>query len=522
MRKIDDFGQKIGGAKKDIFAMLLEMTEDEQHRNAKKDVLWKRPDYKKLEESGIPRIVLFWRNEMRKALAPRPEKGYASQYIQFCKYFSEDVGQCTCETDIDRFYDTKIYFYLKKEGNMWSYAKPEYKTFFNGNKILKYKSEYKRQYEFNHSHFMTSQKELEEKKYHIICFTLDNMEVVKEKDNRYRHRINDGNVYTFWDTVDLSRLEEGCLVTKNHQKECICKTKAEAENYIRNRIEQTKTSKQMFLPPHLTDIRRTGSSYQTYRFTDGNVLLSVYGLRGGEFGNYTTAKDRIGSINMAYDAFEDLHKVLGISAKDISLGGNLSIAFGARGRGGSALAHYEIDRNVINITRFRGAGSLAHEWGHALDVYIGKKYGGSFVTDRENPPTFVEDLVHSFNYQNGKKTNFLKNSEYFDKKCKKSGNGYWASNREMFARAFACYVKDKLGDRRSDYLVGHADCANIDGLAAYPTGEERKMINEKFDGFFKELSKMEFFSTDKPKKEEIKTTEKVQIFAGQNGQMRFF
>lgn len=49
---------------------------------------------------------------------------------------------------------------------------------------------------------------------------------------------------------------------------------------------------------------------------------------------------------------------------------NLAIAFGARGSG-AALAHYEPERNVINLTKMKGAGCLAHEWGHALDNKIG-------------------------------------------------------------------------------------------------------------------------------------------------------
>ena len=43
------------------------------------------------------------------------------------------------------------------------------------------------------------------------------------------------------------------------------------------------------------------------------------------------------------------------------------------------------------------------------------------------------------------------------KECEKDG-GYWESNTEMTARAFACYVKDRL-PYASDYLAGHADCA---------------------------------------------------------------
>lgn len=52
----------------------------------------------------------------------------------------------------------------------------------------------------------------------------------------------------------------------------------------------------------------------------------------------------------------------------------LAIAFGSRGRG-KALAHYEPGRVVINLTKMKGAGSLAHEWGHAFDDYLGMKVG---------------------------------------------------------------------------------------------------------------------------------------------------
>ncbi|WP_182101968.1 LPD1 domain-containing protein [Niallia taxi] len=47
------------------------------------------------------------------------------------------------------------------------------------------------------------------------------------------------------------------------------------------------------------------------------------------------------------------------------------MAYGARGRGGQALAHYEAISRVINMTKNKGSlGVLAHEWWHALDHYI--------------------------------------------------------------------------------------------------------------------------------------------------------
>jgi hypothetical protein len=66
------------------------------------------------------------------------------------------------------------------------------------------------------------------------------------------------------------------------------------------------------------------------------------------------------------EALVDLADILGIKPEDISLGGQLGLAIGARGTGNS-LAHYEPDLRVINLTRAGGVGSLAHEWGHALD-----------------------------------------------------------------------------------------------------------------------------------------------------------
>ena len=72
----------------------------------------------------------------------------------------------------------------------------------------------------------------------------------------------------------------------------------------------------------------------------------------------------------------------------------------------------------------------------------------------------------------------------------------------MTARAFACYVKDRLS-YRSDYLVGHADCAvtfvagkdgNMEILKAFPEGEERKAINAAFDEVMEALGQEEIFT----------------------------
>lgn len=112
---------------------------------------------------------------------------------------------------------------------------------------------------------------------------------------------------------------------------------------------------------------RTGAESVTY--DNSTKLLNDFGLRGVEYGNWMDDESSRNHTQRAGEAFHDLATVLGIDKKAISLNGRLSLAFGARGKG-NALAHYEPGRKVINMTKLKGGGSLAHEWGHALDNII--------------------------------------------------------------------------------------------------------------------------------------------------------
>lgn len=75
---------------------------------------------------------------------------------------------------------------------------------------------------------------------------------------------------------------------------------------------------------------------------------------------------RAGHVAAAVAAFDDLRDVLRMPRHAIALGGTLGLSFGARGSDRFA-AHYEPTHRVVNLTRTHGAGSLAHEWLHALD-----------------------------------------------------------------------------------------------------------------------------------------------------------
>ncbi len=155
------------------------------------------------------------------------------------------------------------------------------------------------------------------------------------------------------------------------------KSDAEAKAYlVRNAVEilETKTGFGEEILPRPEKVFRSGAERRK-----GDVKpedFSIFGFRGVEFGNWNNQDERQEVMNHAYDGLLDLADILKVPARALSLNGELALAFGARGQGLSgARAHYESDYGVINLTKMKGAGSLAHEWFHALDHYFARQDG---------------------------------------------------------------------------------------------------------------------------------------------------
>lgn len=117
------------------------------------------------------------------------------------------------------------------------------------------------------------------------------------------------------------------------------------------------------------------------RAADENVtsdrLMHEFGFRGVNFGRqgWINQNERQAYLNHAYDSLLDLAELLNVPPTALSLNGMLGIAFGAQGRGGQNAAHFVPGVNEINLTKTKGAGTLAHEWGHALDHYFAGQAG---------------------------------------------------------------------------------------------------------------------------------------------------
>lgn len=257
---------------------------------------------------------------------------------------------------------------------------------------------------------------------------------------------------------------------------------------------------------------RVGEDYRAGRDITPKELEDTFGLRALQFGNSTLASQREAQarVNEAYDALMDLSKITDLPPKAIGLNGSLALAFGARGRGGrrAAMAHYEPDLAVVNLTRRSGAGSLAHEWFHAFDNFLKKQaaageaptpddlkslsgiaskpyISASYKADGAREEVFaafkksLDDLSGSV---------FLERAENLDNFQGRDGDkAYWSSNVELTARMFEAYCvlnMEKKGEENA-YLANiiFPEDDNPNNPSAIPSKAE---MEEK--GFYQNMA----------------------------------
>ena len=127
--------------------------------------------------------------------------------------------------------------------------------------------------------------------------------------------------------------------------------------------------KRLIPSPRFTKLARTGPARRAGPVTEA-YLAETFGLRAIEYGNWVKDADRQAMLDLAFDSLSDMAAALDVPTEAMGFHGQLALALGARGRGGNAAAHYEPGRRVINLTKTMGAGTLAHEWSHALDHWL--------------------------------------------------------------------------------------------------------------------------------------------------------
>lgn len=600
--KIQDFGKKIGGARKDIWAVrglmvddLSEMNLAEKYKYATKNNVFKKPDFQEMVDNGLPVRVAYFIKTVRDALPSKPvftqaeanDDALAEEkikgYVQFISDFKEALMNVHTEDEVLSFYDDVVKDVFVTNTSRYSVEPTEKCHGCLTNKLL-HACQVSRfglvdfDRKIKKKQFCYSEHDKKVDGFTILKFD-ESCSFEKDRDRTVLKRSLGYSSYFYYprgDFADESQwvkdtyfvLYKSSIVANNLSMEQAKETVERMADLKVATVKATepekKKRKSKFVPVQLEHIQRTGPSFgiDENNLADGDMYLNTFGFAGGEFGNWMSEKDRQASLNFGYDALMDLADALEIEPSDISFDGELSIAFGSRGRAG-AVAHYEPLRQVINLTKMKGAGSLAHEWGHALDNILSKKIRGSgidtWLTDCKSKDglssinelmdtikyrpaneeerkekwkdmcDFYEEifyrnfsegmderhknavldkfgdeistLLHAKSYDANKtdklisdisnyykdiakrdlhksikegivddmktfieyynkplsevvclkqKTDFYRDSIKFDSIYGKEARGYWQSDKELFARAFACYVNDKLS-YKSDY-----------------------------------------------------------------------
>lgn len=181
-------------------------------------------------------------------------------------------------------------------------------------------------------------------------------------------------------------------------------------------------------------------------------VMNNFRLKGIEFGRWVNTMERHDLFCSGVIALEDLSEVLGY--KNLGFDHHVGLSFGGRGRGGAALAHFEPGTMMINLTKTKGANSLAHEYGHALDYFLGMRLdvnvyspalsGGRIVGKADYPGNkgpyrrLMGKVIEAI----------LSTPSYGTWRAETSNPEYICNHTEMFARCFEQWVAACLYEKK--------------------------------------------------------------------------
>ena len=516
----NEFGQKIGGSRRDMWAKsvnvhdLPEMSDAEKVAFIKKDAVWPKPNYEAMLSEGREKSVVYYIKHIRDAIAPDIDSAKKAElYVEAMNKLKDSLLEKVYkEEDIRAFYRNFIsneYWVTgsNKKRRVEYLSVTEAFRVLNCSRVLKalQLTPANARYAAAKKGFLMSDDErmLWNINYFVVaCDNIREMDVSKSHwikygasgNHVYVRNLDSGYIKEIRDAhgkyvLILDEMYMGIYDTEEKAKAYVLSTRKADPNET-EKAQPVRRKKSFCYAKLESLVHHTGDDY-----------LSDFGFRGGEFGNWVSNSERQINLDRGYTALRNLADALGIEPSDISLGGKLGIAFGARGKGGKAVAHYDPVYKCINLSKFSGAGSLAHEFAHSLDFVLGEQIGGmnrSFMQmwdDRWHgrlksvcPEAY--DVCRAMFYRENGYTEFYINSKKMGGIYAKD-SGYWDCAVEMFARAFAAFCADRVKD---DYLCGHSESAvgideNGERFSAVPNGEERRIINSAIERLVNALFK---------------------------------
>lgn len=548
--KITDFGDVLEGAAKHTYSLQETLDEDIDVEALPLSKSFPHPDYEQLSSEGVDHRILALISALRAKIKTKPRKGYKlAEWVKSVEYARSATSNLIKikKSEIDatmgaelnkKAYDVGFPVFLSiakeldakyiKELGHYSISKADFVKYNdeeNVSKWLSYSSNKKGGMRNlpTRNYFDTKEK----LKAFVISQITETFESKGQKLAKFDVWTERGHKGVYFVGKKLAAnkyIELKRFDNRFDALESVAKDNAELVAMLKNKRSMRDTRKASNDP-------RVGIDHRKNADITPEKFNEAFGFRGVQFGNWVEGDRRQQDLNNAYDGLMDLASILNIPSKALSLNGELGLAFGARGRGGAnaAMAHYEPDGVNINLTKKMGAGSLAHEWFHALDNYFakndqldsGKLTSGAYMTEHSRKRGFVENNK----YRDAEAKDFAVRKEVYDafkgikkmieqetelvKRSAKMDSlrpkNYWSTVREMTARTFERYVIEKLAESgyESDYLaniVSESDVQSINEALGqndsyvYPLLSEMDAVNKAYDNLFNTLETKE---TDK-------------------------
>ncbi|TGN39197.1 CLCA_X family protein [Marinobacter confluentis] len=222
-------------------------------------------------------------------------------------------------------------------------------------------------------------------------------------------------------------------------------------------------------------------------------------FRSIEIGRWVSEPEKDRAAIRFQQALNDLMDVLGGPEHLISLRHTLGLQYGIGGRPGVA-AHYIPTTRQLALAKNAGAGSLAHEWFHAFDHYMGSRLFQKPEKGLFASKGWLESIPLKPHPLNGLLADCFKAvmlnengtepSELFQHSRKADqamGVLYYAKPEEMCARAFEAFIEDARP--MSSFLVRGSRHSDEAKAGLYPQGQQRSGINTAFQRYFQALGR---------------------------------
>lgn len=331
---IDDFGEKIGGARKDLWkernlsiSDISSMTSKEISKFVTKDSIWKEPELDFMLDSGMPDSIVLFIYEVYNSISLKAKitlnmsdneiRESALMYIKMVEHIRDSCKEIKENSDVPTFVESIVeldglYKYGKqvslsnlgnKSGLTQRFARLCTRALRDG-----YLDDYVKIQNFPYDY----NKNLRE------VFIRHTTNAYYIYNGTTRAEIKDLN-------ADINERNRSSLTPCfNTLDDAIAYVRDEYTQYLNaeediNSKKKDKSIKKKIVRPQLEVISRIGPNLRRGADVDGDIMQKVFCIRAGEFGKWNNQEDRQACLNYSFDALNDLAFALGIKTEALCL-----------------------------------------------------------------------------------------------------------------------------------------------------------------------------------------------------------